>query len=95
MARMGTQPTTICQAVKLLAGRSTGQRFMITVPSAQVKAAPTMQSAPSGDRPTAWISPPNRNSIPPNPSATPRARRRVNGSPSSQADSRTPQTGMV
>jgi hypothetical protein len=39
--------------VKLLAGRSTGQRFIITVPNAHVTAAPSMQSAPSGERPTA------------------------------------------
>jgi hypothetical protein len=72
-----------------------GKRFCSTVPSAQVSAAPSTISEPTGAAPSPAALSPSSSARPTRPSARPASLRRVTRSPSSHTESGIAHTGMV
>ena len=92
---IGTAPIKSCQPANVATGMVHRKRFIITVPSAQEIAAPSISAAPSGAAPKLLKSGPISTARPAMPSARPSNLVPVKASPSTKRLNKAAQTGMV
>ena len=93
--KIGTPPRSMIHAVYGPADSVTGYFFCSTAPSAQLAAAPSTSSVPSGAAPIAAKPSPMRSARPARPSAKPTIFAPVRRSPSSHTESGMDSTGIV